>query len=60
MCIGPLSWKVMGLLKTLVKLLSLSLLVASLAGVAMLVKRPKNSDPVTYDEWPPVPQNPSV
>ena len=47
----------MGLLKTLVKLLFLSLLVASLAGVAMLVKRPKNSDPVTYDEWPPVPQN---
>jgi hypothetical protein len=50
----------MGPLKTLVKLLFLTLLVASLTGVAVLVKRPRNSDPVTYDEWPPVPQNPTV
>ena len=50
----------MGLLKTLVKLLFIALVVASLSGVAVLVKRPKNTDPVTYDEWPPVPNNPSA
>jgi hypothetical protein len=50
----------MGFLKTIVKILFVAVLVASLTGVAVLVKKPKNSDPVNFDEWPPVPQNPSA
>ncbi len=57
---GPLTWTSMGFLKTIVKILFVAVLVASLTGVAVLVKKPKNSDPVNFDEWPPVPQNPSV
>jgi hypothetical protein len=48
-----------GLLKALLKLSFLLVLTAALAGVIVLVKRPKNSDPVTYDEWPIVAENPS-
>jgi len=31
---------------------------ASIAGVVMLVKRPKDANPVSFDEWPDVPRNP--
>jgi hypothetical protein len=50
----------MGLLKAVFKVSILLVLVAALAGVVILVKRPKDSDPVTYVEWPPVPQNPAA
>jgi hypothetical protein len=50
----------MGFIKAVIKLSLILVLVAALAGVVVLVKRPKNSDPVTYDEWPPVPQNPAA
>jgi hypothetical protein len=50
---------VMGLLKALLKLSFLLVLAAALAGVVVLVKRPKDTDPVTYDEWPTVVENPS-
>jgi hypothetical protein len=49
-----------GLLKALFKLSLLLVLAAALAGVVVLVKRPKNSDPVSYDEWPPVAHNPAA
>jgi hypothetical protein len=49
-----------GLLKALIKLSILLVLAAALAGVIVLVKKPKNADPVTYDEWPPVVQNPAA
>jgi hypothetical protein len=48
-----------GLLKALLKMMFLLVLTAALAGVIVLVKRPKNSDPVTYDEWPTVAESPS-
>jgi hypothetical protein len=37
----------------------LLVLTAAVAGVIVLVKRPKNSDPVTYDEWPTVAESPA-
>jgi hypothetical protein len=50
----------MGLVKTLLKILILVVLAAALAGVVVLVKRPKDPDPITYDEWPPVAENPAA
>jgi hypothetical protein len=50
----------MGFLKAVVKLSIILVLAAAMAGVVVLVKRPKNADPVTYDEWPPVAQNPAA
>jgi len=48
----------MGALKTVLKLMFVLVVAASIAGVVMLVKRPKDSDPVSFDEWPDVPRNP--
>jgi hypothetical protein len=48
-----------GLLKALLKMMFLLVLTAAVAGVIVLVKRPKNSDPVTYDEWPTVAESPA-
>jgi hypothetical protein len=50
----------MGFVKAVIKLAFILVLAAALAGVVVLVKRPKNSDPVTYDEWPPVAHNPAA
>lgn len=50
----------MGFIKAVIKLSVLLVLAAALAGVVVLVKRPKNSDPVNFDEWPPVAQNPAT
>jgi hypothetical protein len=48
----------MGALKTVLKLMFVLVVAASIAGVVMLVKRPKDAGPVTLDEWPDVPRNP--
>jgi hypothetical protein len=50
----------MGLVKALFKVAILLVLAAALAGLVVLIKRPKNADPVTYDEWPPVAENPAA
>ena len=47
-------------MKTLFKLFLLLFLAAAIAGVVVLVKRPRPSGPVSYDEWPPVPENPAA
>ena len=49
----------MSTLKAAVKLVVLLVLAAAVAGVVMLVKRPKNADPVSFDEWPDVARNPA-
>ncbi len=49
---------VMGALKAILKLMFVLVVAASIAGVVMLVKRPKDSSPVSFDEWPDVPRNP--
>ncbi len=46
-------------MKSIVKLAVLLVLAAAVAGVVMLVKRPKIADPVSFDEWPTVPRNPA-
>lgn len=47
-------------MKTLFKLLLLLLLGAAIAGAVMLVKRPRPGEPVSFDQWPPVPENPAA
>ena len=49
----------MSALKVLVKFVVLIVLSAAVAGVVMLVKRPKDTDPISFDEWPDVPRNPA-
>ena len=49
----------MSALKALVKLVVLIVLAGAVAGVVMLVKRPKDAGSVSYDEWPDVPRNPA-
>ncbi|HUX05614.1 MAG TPA: hypothetical protein VMV53_12010 [Acidimicrobiales bacterium] len=50
----------MGVLKALFKLTILLLLGAALAGIVMMVKRPKPSGPVSYEQWPDVARNPAA
>jgi hypothetical protein len=49
----------MGALKAVLKVLFVLIVAASIAGVVMLVKRPKDAEPVSFDEWPDVPRNPA-
>jgi hypothetical protein len=49
----------MGALKALLKVLFVLVVAASIAGVVMLVKRPKDAEPVSFDEWPDVSRNPA-
>jgi hypothetical protein len=49
----------MSALKTLLKLLFFVIVAASVAGIVMLVKRPKDDESVSVDEWPDVPRNPA-
>ena len=49
----------MSALKAILKLLFIVVVAASIAGVVMLIKRPKDNEPVSFDEWPDVPHNPA-
>jgi len=49
----------MGALKAVLKVLFVLVVAASIAGVVMLVKRPKDAEPVSFDQWPDVPRNPA-
>ncbi|MGD0852088.1 MAG: hypothetical protein ABSA07_01860 [Acidimicrobiales bacterium] len=49
----------MGALKAVLKVLFVLVVAASIAGVVMLVKRPKDTESVSFDEWPDVPRNPA-
>ena len=49
----------MGVLKALLKITFLIVVAATVAGVVMLVKRPKDTASVSFEEWPDVPQNPA-
>jgi hypothetical protein len=49
-----------GVIKTLFKLTLLVVLAAAIAGVVMVVKRPKDGAPVSFEEWPDVPRNPAA
>jgi len=49
----------MGVLKTLLKLLFVVIVAASIAGIVMLVKGNNDDEPVSVDEWPDVPRNPA-
>ena len=56
---SPLTSLVMSVLKTVLKLLFVVVVAASIAGVVMLVKRPDDDEPVSVDEWPDVPRHPA-
>jgi hypothetical protein len=47
-------------MKTLFKLFLLLIFAAVLGGVLTLVKRRDASGPVSFDEWPAVPENPAA
>ena len=47
-------------LKSLLKALFLVVVAASIAGVVMLVKRPKDEQANSFDEWPDVARNPDA
>jgi hypothetical protein len=49
---------VMSVLKTLLKLMFVLVLVGVIAGV-IKIQKSKDADPVSFDEWPDVPRNPS-
>ena len=57
---SPLTSIGMSALKSLLKLLFFLVVAASIAGVVMLVKRPKDGGPVSFDEWPDVARNPDA
>lgn len=50
----------MGALKSILKVMFLLIVAASIAGVVMLVKRPKDAEPISFDEWPDVAHNPDA
>jgi hypothetical protein len=58
--VTPTILEVVNPLKSLLKVMFLLVVAASIAGVVMLVKRPKNEQPVSFDEWPDVPRNPDA
>jgi hypothetical protein len=47
-------------LKSLLKVMFIVVVAASIAGVVMLVKRPTNEQPNSFDEWPDVARNPDA
>jgi len=49
----------MGSLKTVLKVLFVLVVGASIAGAVMLVKRPSDQESNWADEWPDVPRNPA-
>jgi hypothetical protein len=49
----------MGFLKALLKLTALLLVGVAIAVAIALVKRPKKSGEISYDQWPAVPVNPN-
>ena len=50
----------MSALKSLLKVMFFLVVAASNAGVVMLVKRPKDEQPISFDEWPDVARNPDA
>jgi hypothetical protein len=47
------------LFRSLLKLALLTVVTGVIAGVAKKVKRPKDAEPVSFEQWPDVPQNPA-
>jgi hypothetical protein len=47
-------------MKALFKLTVILLFGAALAGVVLLLKRPKQSGPTSFEDWPDVPTNPAA
>jgi hypothetical protein len=47
-------------MKTMFKLFLLLFFAAAVAGAVAVVKRRDASGPVSFDEWPPVPENPAA
>jgi hypothetical protein len=58
--VSPTNLLVVSALKSLLKVMFVLIVAASIAGVVMLVKRPKDGQAVSFDEWPDVPRNPDA
>ena len=56
----PTNLGAVGILKAIVKLLFFAALAAAFTGVALLVRRSKSSEEVSYDEWPDVARKPEA
>jgi hypothetical protein len=50
----------MRLVRALLKIAVLALLGAAAVGAVSLIRRSKEPSPVSYDQWPDVPQNPAA
>ena len=50
----------MSFLKAFFKLALLLLVAAAVAGVVMMVKRPKSQGPLSFEQWPDVPEKPAA
>ena len=46
--------------KTLLRILAIVLIIAAAAGVVTMMKKSKDSSPISYDQWPDVAENPDA
>jgi predicted membrane channel-forming protein YqfA (hemolysin III family) len=51
---------VVGLVKTLFKLLLLVMVGAVIAGVIFAIRKESDTGPLSFEEWPKVPRNPAA
>jgi hypothetical protein len=49
----------MGAFKTVLKIMFILVVVGCITGVIKVQARPKDAQPVSFDEWPDVPRNPA-
>jgi hypothetical protein len=49
----------MGALKTVLKIMFVLVLVGCISGVIKVQMKPKETEPVSFDEWPDVARNPA-
>jgi hypothetical protein len=49
----------MSALKTVLKIMFVLVLVGCITGVVKIQTRSKDTEPVSFDEWPDVPRNPA-
>ena len=50
----------MSALKTVLKIMFVLVVVGCITGVIKIQTKPKDAEPVSFDEWPDVPRNPAT
>ena len=57
---SPLTSWVMSAFKTVLKIMFVLVVVGCITGVIKVQTKPKDAEPVSFDEWPDVPRNPAT